>query len=73
MAALPFEHPKLAVTVQTTPEDFASRLDRAIRRSESAKVIDVEPQAQVNGHRSLAPTGPAPTPMSAPFPILRRL
>jgi hypothetical protein len=39
--ALPFEAPKLAVTAVTPlNEDFAARLDRAIARSEKAKLID---------------------------------
>ena len=67
MAALPFEHPKLAVTAITTPADFAARLDAAIRRSEAARVtIDHEP-------RSLPPAGPEPTPVGAPMVRLRRL
>jgi len=48
MAALPFEYPKLAVTVQTTPQDFAARLDAAIARfaaMDEAGVLDyVSPQ-----------------------------
>jgi len=62
MAALPFEHPKLAMTAITTPEDFAARLDAAIRRSEKARVIEHEPPV----HRPLPPTGPTPRPMNAP-------
>jgi hypothetical protein len=68
MAALPFEYPKLAVTVQTTPQDFAARLDAAIARSERARIIEATPE-----RRSLPPTGPAPTPAGAPFASLRRL
>jgi hypothetical protein len=68
MAALPFEHPKLAVTAITTPQDFAARLDEAIKRSAAAKVIDAAPEP-----RSLPPSGPAPTPAGAPFSRLRRI
>jgi hypothetical protein len=41
MAALPFEHPKLAVSVNI-PDDgsFAARLDAAIQRSQQGKVIE---------------------------------
>ena len=45
IAALPFEHPKLAVTAQIDIDgDFAERLEQAILRSGLAtKVIDHEP------------------------------
>jgi hypothetical protein len=65
---LAYERPKLAVTALTTPEDFAARLDAAIRRSEKARAIDHEPPV----HGPWPPTGPTPTPMSAPFPRLDR-
>ena len=53
IAALPYEHPKLAVTaVLDGTEDLGARLSRAIQRS--AKVIELraaqEPIATSNGH-----------------------
>jgi hypothetical protein len=52
MACLAFETPKLAVTVQITEQDFATLLDRRLKRLEEmklieangAKVIDASPQ-----------------------------
>jgi len=53
MACLPFETPKLAVTAQITGGDFATLLDRRLKRIEEmklietangAKVIDAKPQ-----------------------------
>jgi hypothetical protein len=40
--ALPFENPKLASVAvgHLTAEDFYSRLDRAVERSERARLID---------------------------------
>jgi hypothetical protein len=60
--ALPYCHPKLAVAVQVSPQDFASRLEAAIARSAAAKLIDAAPEP-----RSLPPTGPEPTKIGAPF------
>src|SRR5262245_20406939 len=52
IACLPFETPKLAVTAQITEQDFATLLDRRLKRLEEmklleangAKVIDAKPQ-----------------------------
>jgi hypothetical protein len=74
-AKLVHELPKLAVTAITTPQDFASRLEEAIKRSEQAKLVDgAAPMIEATpAPRSLPPTGPAPTPPSAPFSRLRRI
>jgi hypothetical protein len=64
---LAYERPRLQATALMTPQDFAQRLEAAIRRSEAARVtIDHEP-------RSLPPTGPEPTPAGAPMARLRRV
>ena len=54
MACLPFEIPKLAVTAQITEQDFATLLDRRLKRLEEiklveangAKAIDAKPQVE---------------------------
>ena len=44
VAALPFEHPKLAVTATFGPNSgFAARLETAIKRSRELVVIEAEP------------------------------
>jgi hypothetical protein len=48
IAALPFEHPKLAVTAVLTDEDLGARLHRAIQRS--AKVIEARQIAPPTGN-----------------------
>src|SRR5215813_5023454 len=61
MACLPFEVPKLAVTAQITEQDFATLLDRRLKRLEEmklieangAKVIDAKPQVETKTY--LAP------------------
>jgi hypothetical protein len=40
MAALPFESPKLIETALLTNEDFGTLLDKAIERSNGARVIN---------------------------------
>jgi|SRR6516165_3556159 len=62
MACLPFETPKLAVTAQITEQDFATLLDRRLKRLEEiklveangAKAIDAKPQVETS-HHPLAP------------------
>ena len=44
-AALPHEHPKLAVTAIVTSDDFAIQLDRAIERS---RMIETKPTTNVS-------------------------
>jgi hypothetical protein len=48
MAALPFESPKLSVSTNLTPEDFAMRLERAIQRS-GVRMIEGRAEPQGNG------------------------
>ena len=42
-AALPHEHPKLAVTAVVSEGDFANQLDQAIERSRKVSMIEVKP------------------------------
>jgi hypothetical protein len=54
MAALPFEHPRLAVTAVINDQGIAAQLQRAIQRSakvmlarqETAPIVDLAPTAQ---------------------------
>jgi hypothetical protein len=64
IAALPFERPKLAVTVTTSSEDLAARLE-AMRRRGSAQPKLIE-------HRAEPAAAKAVTPAGAPFVSLRR-
>ena len=49
IAALPFETPKLAVTATVSENDFATLLDRRLKRIEEmkAKAIETTPQVEV--------------------------
>ena len=49
IAALPFESPKLAVTAVVSEQDFATVLDRRLKRIEEmkGKVIEKTPQVEV--------------------------
>jgi len=49
IAALPFETPKLAVTATVSENDFATLLDRRLKRIEEmkAKAIEATPQVEV--------------------------
>jgi hypothetical protein len=46
MAALQFEHPKLAVTANVESGDFADQLEQAVERSR--KVIEAKPIIEAN-------------------------
>ena len=52
-AALPHEHPKLAVTAVVTNEDFAAQLDRAIERS---RRVEAKPIIEATATVSPSPT-----------------
>ena len=47
MACLPFETPKLAVRAQITEQDFATLLDRRLKRLEEMKLIEATNGAKV--------------------------
>jgi len=40
---LPFTHPKLAVTAVVSEQDFATVLDRRLKRIEEMKLIEAKP------------------------------
>jgi polysaccharide pyruvyl transferase WcaK-like protein len=46
IAALQFEHPKLAVTANLSSGDFADQLDQAVERTR--KVIEAKPMIEAN-------------------------
>lgn len=46
-AALPHEHPRLAVTAVVNSGDFADQLERAIERSRKVSMIDATPMTNV--------------------------
>jgi hypothetical protein len=52
-AALPHEHPKLAVTAMVTSDDFAIQLDRAIERS---RMIETKPMIEGSANVSTSDT-----------------
>src|SRR5215831_12640574 len=43
IAALPFESPKLAVTAVVSEQDFATVLDRRLKRIEEMRLIEAKP------------------------------
>ena len=43
IACLPFESPKLAVVAQVSEQDFATVLDRRLKRIEEMKLIEASP------------------------------
>src|SRR5262249_22535002 len=48
MACLPFETPKLAVTAQITEQDFATLLERRLKRLEEMKLIEANGGKLIN-------------------------
>jgi hypothetical protein len=57
--ALPFEHPKLAVTAVISDQDFAARLDQRLRRIAERKFIEAKP-VEEEGTKSTVIEGPKP-------------
>jgi hypothetical protein len=47
-AALPHEHPKLAVTAVVNEGDFADQLEQAIERSRKVSMIEAKPITNVS-------------------------
>ena len=51
MACLPFETSKLAVTAQITEQDFATLLDRRLKRLEEMKANAIEATSLIDGEK----------------------
>ena len=51
IAALPFEVPKLAVTAVVSEEDFATLLDRRLKRIEEMKANEIEATPVIDGEK----------------------
>ena len=51
MAVLPFTHPKLAVTAVVSEQDFATVLDRRLKRIEEMKTNAIEATPAINGEK----------------------
>src|SRR5215471_8496093 len=51
MAALPFEVPKLAVTAVVSEQDFATLLDRRLKRIEEMKAKAIEGTPVIDGEK----------------------
>ena len=49
--ALPFESPKLAVTAMVSEQDFATVLDRRLKRIEEMKANAIEATPVINGEK----------------------
>jgi hypothetical protein len=64
--AIPFEHAKLLATAVLSEGSFAELLDKAIERSDNARLIETVP---VNEEKDLHPIAPAPEPI-LPNPVM---
>jgi polysaccharide pyruvyl transferase WcaK-like protein len=62
MAALQFEHPKLAVTANVESGDFADQLEQAVKRSR--KVIEAKPMIEANDTANVSSDVPNETKVS---------
>jgi hypothetical protein len=64
IAALPFESPKLAVTAVVSEQDFATVLDRRLKRIEEMKLLE---RKTISGNATDRTIEPEPRP-SPPLP-----
>ena len=68
MACLPFETPKLAVTAQITEQDFATLLDRRLKRLAELKLIESNGSRVIDQPEAEAQLAvPEPKPTQAPL------
>jgi hypothetical protein len=63
IAALPFESPKLAVTAVVSEQDFATVLDRRLKRIEEMKLLD---KKTINGNATVTDRTIEPEPRPSP-------
>jgi hypothetical protein len=63
MAVLPFTHPKLAVTAVVSEQDFATVLDRRLKRIEEMRLLE---NKVVNGGTTITDRTSEAEPTSAP-------
>jgi hypothetical protein len=63
MAVLPFTHPKLAVTAVVSEQDFATVLDRRLKRIEEMKLLE---SRVVNGSPGVSEQTNDPEPQPSP-------
>ena len=68
IAALPFEVPKLAVTAVVSEQDFATVLDRRLKRIQEMKLPE---NKVVNGGTTITDRTNDPEPQPAPAPLNR--
>ena len=68
IAALPFESPKLAVTAVVSEQDFATVLDRRLKRIEEMKLLE---NKAVNGGTTITDRTIELEPQPAPPPLNR--
>ena len=68
MACLPFESPKLAVTAVVSEQDFATVLDRRLKRIQEMKLPE---NKVVNGGTTITDGTNDPEPQPAPPPLNR--
>src|SRR5215831_4715302 len=60
---LPFTHPKLAVTAMVSEQDFATVLDRRLKRIQEMKLVE---NKAVNGNATVADRTIEPEPTQSP-------
>jgi hypothetical protein len=68
IAALPFESPKLAVTAMVSEQDFATVLDRRLKRIEEMKLLE---KKTINGNATITETKSLAEPQPMPAPLNR--
>ena len=65
---MPFESPKLAVTAMVSEQDFATVLDRRLKRIEEMKLLE---KKTINGNATITETKSLAEPQPMPAPLNR--